>query len=1363
MPVTYLELENFKSYAGLQRIGPFHEFTCVVGPNGAGKSNLMDAISFILGVQSRDLRSQQMKDLVFRPPGQTTAAAARKLKASATLVYEDPDNNNEEKRFTRTISAAGVGEYKINGATVSYKEYEEALGEIGVLIKARNFLVFQGDVESIARKTPKQLVEMFENISGSADMATEYDEALKAKEEAEASTVFLHAKLRGYKTERRNLKSQKEEAERFHTSLQKKAELQTEFFLWQLYHIHRDIQEREEAADDLRAEQEETDQLETEKAAELKDAKKQASTVRREVTKSEKNRVKLAAEVDKLQPSVIKSTEEIKKLKKQVTSDEKAVAKVKSQAESHSETLEDLEKEIEEYTQTESQLQEEYEKAKQEAGEGAGTASLTEEQETQYEAVKEAAAVAAAKPRQILNKANRQLESARAKAASLSAELDEVKKRKEEAAEKVTEFTERENKLSGSMDKTKTGLQQAEKELQEVQKSSQEAQAQREKIDTELEKINNNLREAKDSRRKGKDEERLNQAIASLKRHFPGVQGRLVDLCRPTQRRFNLAVTVAAGKDMDAIVVDTKQTGFDCIRYMREQRVGVATFLPLDSLKVPTPASTDRLRAMCEQDGNSRFRLAADVIACDDSVRKAVQYAVGNTVVCDDLDSAREICFSPHSRRGGDHARIKAVTIGGAVISKAGTMTGGVTNEDTSRAGRWDDQAMQKLRERKEELEAERAELDTGAGGSGRGGRGSRQESHASRLEELRASIGNLRNRSQYAQSDLEYTKSKLNEHSSLLSSATKQISKLEKQLAAAEKAVETANDKVQEAIQSVKDAEEEHFGPFREATGVSDFRAYDEILGKAREEYQKKRRTIREHLVKLTEKKAYEDKRDFDQPLAKAEKRLKDRKAKLKEAEKRETKLRKEIAEAKAKLAAAEESLKEVQAREKECDGIVRATQKEHSEAQAEQLRVTKAINSEESALERLRGKLHETLQKARVDEVDLPIIRSTNEDEDEGEEDEDDARTGSRRKRRRGGNKGDDDEDDEDEEMEEAGSSSAGTSSDARFSQAFSQDSNLSTHFSQRDDSKVLKDRRDAGKVDFDQLDRKLKKRLSDRDEKKLRKDFEDQITKLAAQIEGMSPNLRATDQFDTCNERVKESEQEFAESKAKSREATAAFQKIRASRAKKFNDAFKHIDNALNTIYTDMTKSSKHPLGGNAYLSLDDSEEPFKGGMKFNAMPPMKRFRDMEQLSGGEKTVAALALLFAIHSYRPAPFFVMDEVDAALDNVNVLKVCNYIKQRSDDFQCIVISLKDMFYERSQALIGICRDVGTNASQSLTLDLTKFDRNEESADDSRRLSTTSSRKRGRSSVARGSSISGKRQRGGRRSTASSAASAEQ
>jgi structural maintenance of chromosome 1 len=120
----------------------------------------------------------------------------------------------------------------------------------------------------------------------------------------------------------------------------------------------------------------------------------------------------------------------------------------------------------------------------------------------------------------------------------------------------------------------------------------------------------------------------------------------------------------------------------------------------------------------------------------------------------------------------------------------------------------------------------------------------------------------------------------------------------------------------------------------------------------------------------------------------------------------------------------------------------------------------------------------------------------------------------------------------------------------------------------------------------------------------------------------------------------------------------------------------------------------------------------EEPFTGGVRYHTIPPGKQFRDMEQLSGGEKTVAALALLFAIHSYQPSPFFIMDEVDAALDNVNVSKVSSYISRRSSEsFQCIVISLKDQFYSKADSIVGIYRDKKLNCSKTLTLDLTKYE----------------------------------------------------
>jgi structural maintenance of chromosome 1 len=80
--------------------------------------------------------------------------------------------------------------------------------------------------------------------------------------------------------------------------------------------------------------------------------------------------------------------------------------------------------------------------------------------------------------------------------------------------------------------------------------------------------------------------------------------------------------------------------------------------------------------------------------------------------------------------------------------------------------------------------------------------------------------------------------------------------------------------------------------------------------------------------------------------------------------------------------------------------------------------------------------------------------------------------------------------------------------------------------------------------------------------------------------------------------------------------------------------FMDAYNHISEKIDQVYKDLTKSAYHPLGGTAYLSLEDNEEPYLEGIRYHAMPPMKRFRDMEQLSGGEKTMAALALLFAIH---------------------------------------------------------------------------------------------------------------------------------
>ncbi|CAE7758359.1 psm1 [Symbiodinium necroappetens] len=129
-----------------------------------------------------------------------------------------------------------------------------------------------------------------------------------------------------------------------------------------------------------------------------------------------------------------------------------------------------------------------------------------------------------------------------------------------------------------------------------------------------------------------------------------------------------------------------------------------------------------------------------------------------------------------------------------------------------------------------------------------------------------------------------------------------------------------------------------------------------------------------------------------------------------------------------------------------------------------------------------------------------------------------------------------------------------------------------------------------------------------------------------------------------------------------------------------------------------------------GGAAFLDLEDLEDPWNGGVKFTAMPPAKRFCDIALLSGGEKTVAAMALLFAMQSFQRPPFLILDEVDAYLDHSNVQALASYIA--SVDCQAIVISHKHRFFSHGEGLVGVSRHRERNASVVFTMDLERIRR---------------------------------------------------
>eukprot|EP01083_Nonionella_stella_P295727 1004978_1 len=155
---------------------------------------------------------------------------------------------------------------------------------------------------------------------------------------------------------------------------------------------------------------------------------------------------------------------------------------------------------------------------------------------------------------------------------------------------------------------------------------------------------------------------------------------------------------------------------------------------------------------------------------------------------------------------------------------------------------------------------------------------------------------------------------------------------------------------------------------------------------------------------------------------------------------------------------------------------------------------------------------------------------------------------------------------------------------------------------------------------------------------------------------------------------------------------------YENYKRMRFDSFMNGFSIITKKLKEMYRMLT------CGGDAELELVDSIDPFSEGVQFSVRPPKKSWKNISNLSGGEKTLSSMALVFALHHYKPTPLYVMDEIDAALDFKNVSIVANYIQKRTKNAQFVIISLRNNMFELANRLVGIYKT--NNASKSITID---------------------------------------------------------
>lgn len=208
---------------------------------------------------------------------------------------------------------------------------------------------------------------------------------------------------------------------------------------------------------------------------------------------------------------------------------------------------------------------------------------------------------------------------------------------------------------------------------------------------------------------------------------------------------------------------------------------------------------------------------------------------------------------------------------------------------------------------------------------------------------------------------------------------------------------------------------------------------------------------------------------------------------------------------------------------------------------------------------------------------------------------------------------------------------------------------------------------------------------------------KEIESTLEELEEYMRDAKVNVDVLEEYGRRLAEHNERKNDLNESVSKRDEAKETTEKLKKRRLDEFMEGFNIISGTLKEMYQMIT------MGGNAELELVDSLDPFSEGILFSVMPPKKSWKNISNLSGGEKTLSSLALVFALHRYKPTPLYVMDEIDAALDFRNVSIVANYIKDRTKNAQFVVISLRNNMFELAQQLVGIYKV--NNMTRSITM----------------------------------------------------------
>ncbi|KAL1602740.1 Structural maintenance of chromosomes protein 4 [Paraconiothyrium brasiliense] len=1184
--IEWLVLTNFKSYAGEQRVGPFHRsFSAVVGPNGSGKSNVIDSLLFVFGFRASKMRQGKISALIHN------SAAFPDLDYCEVAVHFEevkdlPEGGCElipdsKLIVSRRAFKNNTSKYYINNKESSFTVVTSLLKGRGVDLDHKRFLILQGEVESIAQMKPKAqgehddgLLEYLEDIIGTSQFKTPIEHAITETDELNELCQEKERRVKIVEKEKDGLEDKKNAALAYVQDENEIALKQSA--LYQIYVSEFDDHIHATGESVVKMQAQLDDELQKHQGNEegIKELEKQYKKGSKECERLEKQAQELQKEVAKIDKETVKFEEK----KKFMTGKQKKLEKTKETSK-HG---------ISEATTNARQYASDLE------GYAEDMAALEEKMAAEEEELEAIRASLAGKTQDLsddIAAKQKSLEPWTAKInekqsaiALAQSELDIIREKENAGARGIAEIEAKiaalqktkQNKLS-ELEQCKAEHNKAEKEAQKVQLRLDHL-AQREPIlRSKLSGARQNATEARASLSETQNQGNVQDKLMKLKDQgrINGFHGRLGNLGTIDQK-YDIAISTACGQ-LDHFVVDSAEVGEQCIDYLRKNNLGRGTFRPLnrqqqrDLSPIETPENVPRL---------------FDLVKPKDDKFKLVFYNVlQDTLVAKDLDQANRVAYGAR--------RWRVVTINGELIETAGTMSGGGNRVSKGKmssklAADVTSTQVAKLEEDRDALEQSYVELQE------------QQRDLEAQLRSLNAQIPQLETRAQKFAlefesfdrniADSERRIKELSAEQASVKSDKARISKLEKSIASAEMEVLKLHAETAEVEAEIKELQEKimEIGGSKLRTQnakVADVKGQIDSLADMTSNAEVSKSKEEKQLAK--HEKAHADAvRDLEKLARDAEKIEQDMEA-LKQSA---AGIRQQAEESQEALEATKE---ELQALKTELDDKTAA------------LNETRAIEIEmRNKLEDSQKTLNEFTRKQQACREKLSKLSYQSISDLGGEQ-----------------------------EPEGAG------------------------------------------------LTEYTKDELQDMD----KDDIKDEIAALERKIENVTVDLTVLAEYRKRTEEHAERTRSLDEAVAARDTSKKKLDELKQLRLVGFMEGFAIITAKLKEMYNLITN------GGNAELELVDSWDPFAEGINFSVMPPKKSWKSISNLSGGEKTLSSLALVFALHHYKPTPLYVMDEIDAALDFRNVSIIASYIQQRTKNAQFIVISLRNNMFELSARLVGV------------------------------------------------------------------------